>query len=398
MKFIGIDIASENHVVAVLDGEGAILVKPTSFTEDLSGYQKLLPLLGPPEEALVALEATGHYWQNLFATLTASGFAVALLNPLRTRRFAEVDLPRAKTDAVDALSLARFAREKEPKPTRLPDEATQELRELVRLRDRYVQDLGDRVRQLHRAIDLTFPEFTRLVSGLDTELATSLLGRCQTAKQFASQPLRQLARFVYDERHQVGEALARELIETARVSVGRHHGPAYRRQVEDFCADIATLRSRIRQLDQDIRGTLKRHETAMLLTTIPGIGETTAARLVAELGDITKFESADALAAYVGVAPILSHSGQRTPARAPTGRHGDSKLRAKLWMPTLSAVKHNPWLRAFYERLIARGKLPKVAMTAALRKLLHAIYSVAKNKRAFVARLPQGAPTPPTPA
>jgi transposase len=206
MKFIGVDIASEKHVVAAVHAEGAVLVKPTPFTEDLAGYEKLLGLLGPAEGALVALEATGHYWQNLFVTLTASGFSVALLNPLRTRRFAEVDMPRAKTDAVDALSIAKFAAEKRPPPTALPDEATQELRELMRLRDRYVQDLGDRVRQLHRALDLPFPEFTKLVSGLDGELATSLLTRCQTAMQFATQPLRQLSRFVYDGRRQVASA------------------------------------------------------------------------------------------------------------------------------------------------------------------------------------------------
>jgi transposase len=394
MKFIGIDIGSEKHVVAVMDADGAVLVKPTSFTEDLTGYEKLLGLIGPSDGALVALEATGHYWQNLFATLVASGFAVALLNPLRTRRFAEVDMPRAKTDSVDALSIAKFAVEKRPRPTSLPEAATLELRELVRLRDRYVQDLGDRVRQLHRALDLTFPEFTKLVSGLDSRLATSLLTRCQTAVQFATQPLRQLSRFVYDGRRQVGEELAKQLIQTARVSVGKHHGPAYRRQVEEFCADIATFRGRIGELEDDIHGTLKRHETAMLLTTINGIGETTAARLVAELGDIAKFESADALAAFVGVVPAVSHSGKRTPLHAPIGRLGHARLRAKLWMPTLVAVKRNPWLRAFYERLIARGKLPKVALTAAMRKLLHAIYSVAKNRRPFVPILPQNAPNP----
>lgn len=394
MKFIGIDIASEKHVVAVVDEASSVLVKPTTFTEDLAGYEKLLSLIGTAEDSLVALEATGHYWQNLFATLTASGFQVALLNPLRTRRFAEVDLPRAKTDAIDALGIARFAAEKRPAVTALPDEATLELRELVRLRDRYVQDLGDRVRQLHRALDLTFPEFTKLVSSLDGPLATALLTRCQTAMQFSTQPLRQLSRMVYDGRHQVGEELAKQLIQTARISVGKHHGPAYRRQVQEFCEDISTLRHRIGELDDDIRGTLKRHETGMLLTTIDGIGETTAARLVAELGDIAKFESGDALAAFVGVVPSVSHSGKRTPTSASTGRLGDARLRAKLWMPTLAAVKFNPWLRAFYERLIARGKLPKVALTAAMRKLLHAIYSVAKNRRAFVPVLPAMSPQP----
>lgn len=70
---------------------------------------------------------------------------------------------------------------------------------------------------------------------------------------------------------------------------------------------------------------------------------------------------------------------------------GHAKLRANLWMPVLTAVRKNPWLKAFYDRLIARGKLPKVALTAALRKLLHAVYSVAKNRRPFVPRLPSSA-------
>src|SRR5262249_9459053 len=158
---VGIDIASEQHMVSVVDGESAVLVKPTVFTEDAAGYEKLLALLGKPEDCLIAMEATGHYWQNLFAVLAAHGYGVALLNPLRPRRFSDVDLERTKTDAIDAFGVARFVAQKRPPVTRLPEAATQELRELVRLRDRLVQDFGDRVRQLHRVVDLGFPEFTR---------------------------------------------------------------------------------------------------------------------------------------------------------------------------------------------------------------------------------------------
>jgi hypothetical protein len=65
-------------------------------------------------------------------------------------------------------------------------------------------------------------------------------------------------------------------------------------------------------------------------------------------------------------------------------------------VPTLTATRYNPWLRAFYERLCGKGKLPKVALVAAMRKLLHAVYSVAKSRRAFVPRLPavDAAPAP----
>jgi transposase len=70
-----------------------------------------LELLGTPEDCLVAMEATSHYWRNLFAWLVSKGFSVALLNPLRTRRFAEEELERTKTDAIDALGIALCAAE-----------------------------------------------------------------------------------------------------------------------------------------------------------------------------------------------------------------------------------------------------------------------------------------------
>jgi transposase len=106
--------------------------------------------------------------------LLAKGYAVAVLNPLRTRRFAEEELQRTKTDAIDALGIARFAAQKRPPAMHLPDVATEELRELSRLRDRLQQDFASRLRQLHRAVDLGFPEFTRIVHTLESQLATAI--------------------------------------------------------------------------------------------------------------------------------------------------------------------------------------------------------------------------------
>jgi transposase len=114
VRFVGIDIAAEQHTVAVVDQSGAVLLRATPVTEDSPGYERLLELLGPAEECLVAMEATGHYWRNLYAALVTAGFTLALLNPLRTRRFAEEELQRTKTDAIDALGIARFAAQKRP--------------------------------------------------------------------------------------------------------------------------------------------------------------------------------------------------------------------------------------------------------------------------------------------
>src|SRR5207237_6330339 len=206
------------------------------------GYDRLFGLLGTPADTLVALEATGHYWKNLFAVLVTRGFAVALLNPLRTRRFADEELARTKTDAIDARGIARFAAQKRPAPTRLPDRATEELRELVRLRDRLVQDVGDRLRQLHRLVDLGFPELTRYVRRLDSELATSILKDYPTAEAFVGVRPRALSNLKYDGVHFVGLELATQLIEAAKTSVGRHHGYAYRIQVKFYCEDLDVLR------------------------------------------------------------------------------------------------------------------------------------------------------------
>ena len=219
--FAGIDIASERHVLARLDDAGAAIGKPITISEDREGYDALLAALGRAP-VLIVMEATGHYWKNLFVVLTTAGHDVALLNPLIARRFQETNLERTKTDAIDATGLARLAFEKRPAPTHLHDEIAETLRELVRHRDRLRQDFDDRVRQLHRLVDLGFPEFTRYVRSLDSMLATSLLAEYPTAHAFARATPRRLARLRYDGRHFVGPELAHSLVEAAKHSVGQH--------------------------------------------------------------------------------------------------------------------------------------------------------------------------------
>ena len=133
MRFAGIDVGAERHMVAMVGEQGEVLCRSSRFGEDASGHARLFELLGPPEGCLLALETTGHYWRNLFVALLAKGYAVAVLNPLRTRRFAEEELQRTKIDAIDALGIARFAAQKRPPAAHLPDVATEELRELSRL-------------------------------------------------------------------------------------------------------------------------------------------------------------------------------------------------------------------------------------------------------------------------
>ena len=387
MRFAGIYIGSERHAVAIVDESGETLRRPVSFGEEAAGYRRLRVLLGDPADCLVAMEATGHYWKNLFAWLAAEGFSIALINPIRTRRFAEEELQRTKTDAIDALGIARFAAQKRPKLAKLPDQAAQELRQIVHLRERTIQHLGDRVRDLHRAIDLTFPEFTRYVRGLDTELATSILSRYPTARAFLAVTTRRLAGLCFDGRRRVGQGLARQLITAAKESVGHYQTEPYERQIRYACLDIIAMRERARELEADIQRRLDASDLGQLLTTIQGVSTLTAAAIIGEAGDPARFPDAATFASYIGVVPRVHQSGKRKFSRVGAVPLGNARLRRALWMPVLVAIRVNPWLRAYYQRLRAAGKRPKVAMVAAMHKLVGAIYSVAKHRRPFVARV-----------
>lgn len=385
--YVGLDIGAEAHVLAAVDGQGTVVQCGARVAEDAAGYaalDALLARLGAPETLLVVCEATGHYWQNVVAHLWAGGWRVAVVNALRTARYAAEELVRTKTDPADAVLLAQYGREKRPTPTTPSDPATRELTELVRLRTRLLQDFQDRLKQLHRVVDLTFPEFTRHVVGLDSERAVAILARYPTARALAQVAPGKLARLVTDGRHHVGPELAQALTAAAKASVGAHHGEAYARQVRYACEDLTTLRARLRELEDELRGLVEQHAVGQHLTTIPGVGPVTAACVLAEVGDFTRFPDAATLASYAGLVPALRHSGKRTPLRAGCYPVGNARLRRGLYMATLSAVRHNPWLRAFYHRLVARGKPKLLALTAAMRKLLGAMHSVARRQQPFV--------------
>lgn len=184
---------------------------------------------------------------------------------------------------------------------------------------------------------------------------------------------------------------AATLIALANATIARHHSSAYDAAVRAFCTDLDSLRQGLKAVNREIAKALEGHALAQILTSIEGLGSLTVARLLACLGDPALFRSAAALASYVGVVPATNQSGLSRPNRAPVSQYGNARLRAHLWMPTLVAIKRNPWLRAYYQRLVARGKPRKLAVVAAMRRLLTAIYSVAKSRRPFIPRVDQAA-------
>jgi len=119
-----------------------------------------------------------------------------------------------------------------------------------------------------------------------------------------------------------------------------------------------------------------------LLTSIPGVADTTAAALLAELGDVSQFTDARQVAAFAGLVPRLRQSGQWK-GHVRLSKIGSPRLRRALYMPAVSALRHNPLIRALRERLLAAGKPKMLVVGAAMRKLLHLCFGVLKTGRPF---------------
>lgn len=120
-----------------------------------------------------------------------------------------------------------------------------------------------------------------------------------------------------------------------------------------------------------------------LLQSIPGIGAATAATLLGELPDPAHFASAQQAAAYAGLAPREYRSGSSVRKRTRLSKAGNARLRKALYLPTLTAIRFNPLLGGFFERLVTAGKSRMAAVGACMRKLLMIAYGVLKNRVPF---------------
>ncbi|MDD5395611.1 MAG: transposase [Thiothrix sp.] len=121
-------------------------------------------------------------------------------------------------------------------------------------------------------------------------------------------------------------------------------------------------------------------------TGLPGIGDTTVAKVLAYAGDVRRFANAKALAAFIGVTPRQRLSGSSVKGKTIMSRAGHSELRRALYIPGLVDRRHNPVLKMFGDRLSTTGLAPKAVVGAVMRKLAHLIYGVIKSGQPFDAK------------
>lgn len=197
-----------------------------------------------------------------------------------------------------------------------------------------------------------------------------------------------LVRPLPDEQTQALAALLtrrRQLVEMLTAEKNRlvmvQHRPTLK---DDVAAHIAWLTKRIAQLDDDLRQQLEQSPVwrvnDQLLQSVPGVGDVTARTLLSQLPELGTLSDKQ-IAALVGVAPHARESGPRKGQAHISG--GRANVRSVLYMATLTAIRCNPVIKAFYQRLLAKGKRKKVALTACMRKLLIILNAMIKKQKAW---------------
>lgn len=303
--FVGIDVSKARLDVCV-SSEHTVW----SVGNDDAGIDDLVQRVAVVSPALVVLEATGGLQRLLVARLLAGGLPLAVVNPRQVRDFAKSLGQLAKTDALDARLLCRFAAAVRPAQRELPDEA---------------------------------------------------------AQGFADQ----LAR-----RRQLVEMLVVE-----KVRLKQSHDHQVRRDLKEH---IAWLEKQLRACDAGLHQRVEQSPAWQarrdLLQEVAGVGRITVLTLLAELPELGRLDRKQ-IAALVGVAPLARDSGTLRGRRTVWG--GRAQVRRTLYMAALTAVRYNPVVRVFHERLRAAGKPAKVALVACMRKLLTILNAMVRDGATF---------------
>ena len=394
---VGIDTARYGHRVSFLRPDRKPAAKPLTVMENRAGYQSLQDRLNqlheshPDAKFHVRIDAAGQYAVNLELFLRSLNLpmTISVGEPKRNKDYQRAHFAKRTTDDTESQAMARFAVVELPDATPAPSPPMILLREVAGRLQAKVKQTTQAVNRLHNLLARTFPELATLTDDIAAGWVLRLLEKYPTAERIAAahrpslekipyltagqaKALQQAAaRSVASLRGAVAEALVRDLV--TQVRHGQHAEEGLRRLLAAAFADLPA-------------------SAHLQVLTIPGIGEATAAALVAKVVDIDRFPTPNALVNYFGVFPeenssgVDKHGKPLPPGTLVMSRKGNDLVRFYLWNAARSGIQHNPALGALYRRLRAKGKRGDVALGHCMRKLLHLVFAVWKTDRPFDAK------------
>jgi len=309
--FVGVDVSKNNLDVFVHP-----VKKQLKIENSEEGVAKLKKELSGYDVQRVVCESSGGYEYLLLSTLKNSGYKTWLVDPKRIKAFIVSEGIKAKTDAIDAKMIARFAAEK------------------------------DSTYESQRCFD---EESTKLSA-------------------------------LYKRKTDLTEMLVME-----KLRLDHPMTKACKNLIEQHIDFLEQQRQAVdSEIDTMIKNNNDWSNKAKIVESVPGIGKATAAALIAELPELGKIENKQ-IAALLGVAPFTRQSGEWKGNASISG--GRSAPRNAVYMATLSAMRYNPVIKIFYERLRKAGKPAKVAIVAAMRKMITIINTILRKAQMWVACL-----------
>jgi transposase len=413
---VGIDTSRYGHYAAFVRDDLQPAAAELQFAESAAGYGLLRQRLEQiaqrhgAVEFVVRLDAAGQYADNLLHYLQRLGepapagplgeapsalgdasrvaYVISCGDPQRNKNYRAALFGGKKSDPVEARACARFAVTERPAAVKPMATELRTLRQVAARLQAVVRQRTRLINQFHHLLALTFPELAMLVHDLAAGWVLELVHRYPAAPLLAQAATHDLENVPYLPHDKIDSLLSH-----ARSSIGSLGDDAVVELVHDQVRQLRDCAARQKRLENLLVSAYRRLPELNHLDTIPGIGAVTAAVLTAFILDIDRFDSPAKLVAYFGVLPIEAASGvdrdgkPRGPKRYVMSRRGNDLVRRYLWMAALSAVRHNPAVRALYARVVAKNPDHKgKAIGHGMRKLLHLAFAIWKTQKPFDAQ------------
>ena len=391
---VGIDTARYGHHVTFLHQDKQPAAEPLTITESRKGYdilyQRLACLQDKHREVLFAvrIDAAGQYATNLERYLRGLPLpmSISIGEPKRNKDYRQAHFPKRKADPVESLAMARYAVVEQPPASADVAQETYLLREIAGRLQGQVKDTSRSINRLHNLLARVFPELAVVTRDISAAWVLELLRKHPTPEKIARVKLATLKKIAYLPKDK-----AVKVQDAARQTVGTMRGEVVEGLVREFVGQVIGNLKAQNKLEKMLLQAYRQLPASghLQVETIAGIGVPTAAVLVAKIVSIDRFERPGNLVGYFGVFPQEHSSGvdrQGKPLRSAGGKmstKGSDIVRRYLWNAAMSAMQHNPAVRALYKRLRARGTRGDVAMGHCMRKLLHLVFAVWKSDRPF---------------
>ena len=387
MFYVGIDVAKDKHDCCILGSDGEILFSPFTIPNTLYGfdelYEKIGSLTDDVSEIKVGLEATGHYHLNLLRSLLDNGLPSFVINPLHTNLFRKgQSLRKTKTDKVDAASIAMMLlTDKTLKPYSETSYHNEELKSLTRYRFDKVQERSRLKVSVSRLVSILFPELEKMVPTLHMNSVYALLSEFPGASFIADAHLTRLKNLLYEaSKGHYGRDMAISIRNAARSSIGTTMA-SKSMELRHTIYLIQVISDEINEIESAINTIMDSIDSP--ITTIPGIKNRMGAMIIAEIGDFTRFDSADQVLAFAGLSPSTYQSGQLTSSHSRMEKRGSKYLRYALFNATQYVCIWNPTFKTYLAKKRSEGKHYYVAISHACKKLVRLIYRMQITGEAY---------------